>query len=56
MSHTDKTAQKFDTNFPEWLALKLWIEHIDPEIKPSGLARQTQKRQWRREIEMELGA
>ena len=54
MSHTYNTAQKFDTNFPEWLALKLWIEHVDPEIKQSA-SRQAQKRQWRRETEMELG-
>ena len=53
MSHTDNTAQKFDTNFPDWLALKLWIEHVDPEIKQSA-SRPTQKRKWRREIEMEL--
>jgi hypothetical protein len=55
MSHTDNTAQKFDTNFPNWLALKLWIEHNDPEVKPSA-SRQAQKRQWKREIEMELGS
>jgi hypothetical protein len=55
MSHTDNTAQKFDTNFPDWLALKLWIEHTDPEIKQSA-SRPTQKRLWRREIEMELNA
>ena len=53
MSHTDNTAQKFDTNFPAWLALKLWIENVDPEIKKSA-SRPTQKRKWRREIEMEL--
>jgi len=53
MSHTDNTAQKFDANFPAWLALKLWIDHVDPE--PVGLTRQVRKRQWRREIEMELG-
>lgn len=54
MSHTDNTMRKFDENFPAWLALKLWIEQVDPEIRPSGLARRTQKRNWRREIEMEL--
>jgi hypothetical protein len=52
MSHTDNTAKKFDTNFPEWLALKLWIEHVDPE--PVGISRQARKRQWRKDIEMEL--
>ena len=54
MSRTDNTQKKFDTNFPSWLALKLWAEHIDPEVKPSA-SRQAQKRQWRKEIEMELG-
>jgi hypothetical protein len=53
MSHTDNTAQKFDTNFPDWLALKLWIEHVDPEIKQSA-SRQAQKRMWLKDIEMEL--
>ena len=55
MSHTYNTAKKFDTNFPEWLAMKLWIEHADPESRPSA-SRQATKRQWRREIEMELSA
>lgn len=54
MSHTDNTMRKFDEDFPAWLALKLWIEHNDPE--PVGLNRQARKRQWRKEIEMELGA
>jgi hypothetical protein len=53
MSHTDNTAQKFDTNFPEWLALKLWIEHVDPVIQRSA-SRQAQKRIWLKDIEMEL--
>lgn len=64
MSHTDNTQQKFDKNFPEWLALKLWIQSIDPELPRScgggfgsvGLTRQARKRQWKREIEMELSA
>lgn len=51
MSRTDNTAKKFDTNFPEWLALKLWIESVDPEIKRSA-NRITQKRKWRREVEL----
>jgi hypothetical protein len=53
MSHTDNTAQKFDTNFPEWLALKLNIRYMEPVLSAS---RQAQKRQWKREIEMELGS
>jgi hypothetical protein len=64
MSRTDNTARKFDTNFPEWLANKLWIESIDPELPRScgggfgtvGISRRTQKSQWRREVEMELNA
>lgn len=52
MSHTDSTQQKFDPNFPKWLELKLWVEQVDP--RPVGLARQTQKRLWRKEIEMEI--
>ena len=52
MSHTDNTQQKFDANFPEWLSHKLWVKQVDPE--PVGLARRTQKRQWRKDIEMEL--
>ena len=53
MSHTDNTQQKFNTNFPEWLALKLWIEHVDPVTKRS-VNRMSQKRVWRKDIEMEL--
>jgi hypothetical protein len=53
MSHTDNTQQKFDTNFPEWLVPKLWIKRADPEIKRSA-NRMTQKRLWRKDIEMEL--
>jgi hypothetical protein len=56
MSHTDNTQQKFDTNFPEWLALKLWIRDADPEEPKPSASRQAQKRQWKREIEMELSA
>ena len=51
MSHTYNTAQKFDTNFPEWLALKLNIRYMEPVLSAS---RQATKRQWKREIEMEL--
>jgi hypothetical protein len=55
MSHSDNTQQKFDTNFPEWLAMKLWIDRTDPENKPSA-SRQATNRQWRRDMEMELSA
>jgi len=51
MSHTDSTAQKFDTNFPQWLAIKLLAKE---DKHSSGLARRTQKFHWRKEIEMEL--
>lgn len=53
MSHTDNTAKKFDTNIPEWLVLKLNIRYMEPVLSAS---RQAQKRQWKREIEMELSA
>jgi hypothetical protein len=53
VSHTDNTAKKFDTNFPEWLAFKLWVEQVDPEIKRSA-NRMTQKRLWLKDVEMEL--
>lgn len=56
MSHTDNTAQKFDTNFPTWLAFKLWLKDVDPEDPKPSASRQAQKRQWRKEVEMELNA
>lgn len=52
MSHTDNTAKKFDTNIPEWLLWKL----IAKDDEPLSASRQAQKRQWKREIEMELSA
>lgn len=54
MSHSDNTQREYDTNFPVWLAHKLWVEHVDPEIKPVGISRQAGKRQWMRDMEMEL--
>lgn len=52
MSHSDNTSKKFDANFPEWLAFKLWVQHVDPEDRRFN-SRQAENRQWRREIEME---
>ena len=51
MSHSENTARKFDTNFPEWLASKLWIERVDPLY--NKVSRQAENRQWKREIEIE---
>lgn len=51
MSHTDNTERKFDASLPDWLALKLWIESVDPQEKRCT-NRQKVKRQWLREIEM----
>lgn len=51
MSHTDNTAQKFDTNFPEWLAWKLIAKQDEQGV---GTSRHTSKQIWRKEIETEL--
>jgi hypothetical protein len=56
MSHTDNTQRKFDKNLPAWLAFKLWLRDVDPEDTAILYSRPATKRQWRREIEMELGA
>ena len=53
MSHSDNTQRKFDTNMPAWHELKLMVRHVEPAILYS---RQADKRQWRRDIEMELSA
>lgn len=53
MSHTDNTAQKFDTNFPEWLAVKMLAKE---DIQSLSASRHTSKQLWRKEIEMELNA
>jgi hypothetical protein len=50
MSHTDNTQQKFDTNFPKWLAMKLWLKHVDHEDRRYE-SRQAENRQWKRDIE-----
>lgn len=52
MSHSDNTSKKFDANFPEWLAFKLWVKNVDPEDRRFD-SRQAENRQWKREIEME---
>jgi len=52
MSHSDNTQRKFDTNFPDWLSLKLMVEE---DVQSVGISRQTGKQRWLREIEMELG-
>jgi hypothetical protein len=51
MSRSDNTQRKFDTNFPEWL---FWKLVADEDIQSVGLSRQARKRQWLRDIEMEL--
>lgn len=51
MSHTDNTQQNFDTNYPNWLVLKLLAREDE---QSSSASRQTTKQQWRREIEMDL--
>jgi hypothetical protein len=51
MSHSDNTQRKFDTNFPDWLSIKLMA---DEDIQSVGISRQAMKHQWLREIEMEL--
>jgi hypothetical protein len=56
MSHSDNTQQKFNTNFPEWLDRKLWVKHNDPEDPKPSASRPSSKRQWKRDIEMELSA
>lgn len=56
MSHSDNTQQKFNTSFPHWLELKLWIKHNDPADPKPSASRPSNKRQWKRDIEMELSA
>ena len=51
MSHSDNTQRKFDTNFPDWLSWKLIA---DEDIQSVGISRQAGKRQWIREMELEL--
>lgn len=53
MSHTEHVGKISDTNIPRWLVVKL-LAKKDPQS--SGLTRQAQKRQWRRDMEMELSA
>jgi hypothetical protein len=51
MSHSDNTQRKFDTNFPAWLSHKLATEAGNHNV---GISRQARKRQWLRDMEMEL--
>jgi hypothetical protein len=51
MSHSDNTQRKFDTNFPDWLSMKLVA---DEDTQSVGISRQASKRQWIREMELEL--
>ena len=51
MSHSDNTQRKFDTNIPNWLVWKLVA---DEDVQSVGISRQASKRQWLRDVEMEL--
>lgn len=53
MSHSDNTQQKYDERFPNWLAFKLMVRHMEPHVLKS---RKTMKYQWQREVELELSA
>ena len=55
MSHTDNTQRRFDSRYPEWLAFKVWVKRVDPEVRHYA-SRQAEKRSWRRDIELELSA
>jgi len=50
MSHTDNTQQKFNTNLPKWLEVKM-MANEDEQRRPKS--RVNTKNDWRKEVEME---